>query len=58
MAEGVWGVGKLSRLRTALHTLKLSQNSFAESHSWRLVRRKALRELNAFRRCLFIPLFK
>ena len=35
-------------LITALHTISISrQNSFCESHSWKLVSLKALRELNA-----------
>ena len=53
-----WGVSN-SRLRTALHTMKLSpQNSFGESHSQRLVRRKALRELNALRALPVYPVFE
>ena len=45
---GGWGVVGGQPLRTALHTISISlQNSFCESHTWRLVRRKALREVNA-----------
>ena len=35
-------------LRTALHTISIGlQNSFCESHTWRLVSWKALKALNA-----------
>ena len=51
--------GELSRLRTALCNIKLSrQNKLGESHSETLVRRKALRELNALRALPVYPVFE
>ena len=41
---GGGGLRRRSKLRTTLHTTELSpQNSFGESHTWRLKRRWALR---------------
>ena len=43
----VGGVGVGPLRKTDLHTTSISlQNSFCESHTWRLVRLKALREHN------------
>ena len=46
-------------LRSALHTINISlQNSFCESHTWRLVSWKALRELNALWALPVYPVFE
>ena len=47
------------RLRTALHTMKLSpRNSFGEPHSLNILRLMALRELNALRALPVYPVFE
>ena len=49
---------KLLRLRTALHTLKLSQISFSESHTQRIIDRNTLREIYALRALPVYPVFE
>ena len=46
-------------LRTTLHTISISlRNSFCESHTWRLVKLKALSELNAHWAQPVYPMFE
>ena len=54
-----WSVGRPHPLKTALHTISISlQNSFCESHTWRLVSWKTLRALNAHWALPVYPVFE
>ena len=54
VTEGI----KLSRIRTALHIMKLSpQNSFGGSYSWSIARLRAIRVLNALSAQIFLSHF-
>ena len=49
MVDTVGGLlrGSIAKNRPSHHTISVSQSDFCESHTWRLVSLKALRELNA-----------
>ena len=57
---GGGGVGKLGQLlRTALHTISISlQNSYCESHNWRLGSWKSLRALQTYWALPVYPVFE